>query len=181
MTEPGSIYSPDTSWGSHLAPLAACVVATRGPVLEIGTGNWSTPFLHPYCIATGRRLVSVDEDHAWIQKYLPMHVSSHEVYGVSYDQFIAEASRERWSVVLLDHSPGWRRAADALKLIDSEFLVIHDFSGAEVADRFTPEVLEKWPHKQIAGFSPSSLVLGHREIPAFDKMQPVPFKAKTSA
>jgi hypothetical protein len=36
-------------WGSHLPSLAACLASSRGPVIELGVGHFSTPFLHAYC------------------------------------------------------------------------------------------------------------------------------------
>lgn len=168
MSAPGSVLAPDTSWGSHLVPLMACVCATRGPVLEVGVGNWSTPVLHAYCNAAGRRLVSVDEDKLWIQQYLPMRVCQHSVASVRYDDYLHRASGEEWSVVFLDHSPGERRAADALLFRDTaEYILVHDYSGAEIAAAFAP-ILEMWPYRAVAKFSPSTLVLGRRAIPAFE-------------
>lgn len=172
MTEPGSIYSPDTSWGSHLVPLMACVCATRGAVLEVGTGNWSTPVLHTYCIAAGRKLVSVDEDRNWIDQYKRMQVCEHYVGSCEYDVFLPEAASDKWSVVFLDHSPGQRRAADALLFRDcATYILVHDYSGAEIADAFAP-ILDRWPFRAVAKFSPSTLVLGRQPIPEFDKQVP---------
>lgn len=167
--KPGSIYSPDTSWGSHLVPLMACVTATRGSVLEVGVGNWSTPLLHCYCAAGGRKLVSADEDRGWAEKFAAFRVCGHEVRGVRYDQFIPEAAKQEWSVVFLDQSPGFRRAADALLFRDTaDFILSHDYSGDEMPGLFAP-ILERWPYRAVAKFSPSTLVLGRVPIPEFEK------------
>jgi hypothetical protein len=32
--------------GSHLIPLVSCLACTKGSILEVGVGNWSTPFLN---------------------------------------------------------------------------------------------------------------------------------------
>lgn len=169
MNEPGSITSPDTSWGSHLVPLMACVTATRGAVLEVGVGNWSTPLLHCYCAAGGRKLVSVDENRTWAEKYADFRVCGHEVRGVQYNSFLPEAAKQQWSVVFLDQSPGWRRAEDALLFLDSaDFVLSHDYSGAEVRDSFQL-VIDRWRHRAVAQFSPSTLILGRVSIPEFEK------------
>ena len=123
MSEPVKL-GPDTSWGSHLVPLMACVCATRGPILEVGMGHWSTPLLHRYCVAGGRRLVSVDENLNWVAQFTDMRVCDHTMSQVRYDQFIPDAAKREWSVVFLDHSPGWRRAQDALLFLDAvEFII----------------------------------------------------------
>lgn len=163
---------PDTSWGSHMVPLMACVCATRGAVLEVGVGYWSTPVLHAYCAAAGRKLVSVDEDRVWAEKFAECRVCDHEVRGVSYSEFIPHAaSHHKWSVVFLDQSPGHRRAADAMLFKHSaDYILVHDYSGAEVRDSFAP-ILKHWEYKAVAKFSPSTLVLGNLPLPDFDKCE----------
>ena len=152
-----------------MVPLMACVCATRGAVLEVGAGNWSTPVLHAYCIAAGRKLVSVDEDKGWIERYYPMRVCEHSVEAVKYDAFLPEAAKEQWSVVFLDQSPGHRRAADAMLFRDSAtYILVHDYSGAEIASAFEP-ILDRWPYLAVAKFSPTTLILGNEPIPMFDR------------
>lgn len=169
--EPGSIYSPDTSWGSHLVPLMACVTASRGAVLEVGTGGWSTPLLHCYCNAGGRRLVSIDEDRRYIDPYIAMRVCAHELRTVRYNDELSRLAQEHWSVVFLDQSPGSRRAADALLFRDTaDFILSHDYSGDEMPGLFAP-ILERWPYRAVAKFSPSTLVLGRVPIPEFEKRE----------
>lgn len=182
MNNPHGPNQPDSSWGSHLVPLMACVCATRGAILECGVGDWSTPLLHAYCAAGGRRLVSLDEDRQWVERFAPMRSSSHEVSAVRYDAVLPGLAEQDWSVVLLDQSPGWRRAKDALMFMRAEFIVVHDYSGAEVTDPFAP-ILDQWPRRAIAMFSPSTLVLsnGGSIIPAFDKQVGAGIASRTSA
>lgn len=158
---------PDTSWGSHLVPLMACITATRGPVLEVGIGHWSTPLLHRYCVAAGRRLVSIESDREWAKLFMHLNVSHHQVQAASYNESLERLAGEDWSVVFLDHSPGFRRAHDALPFLDrAEFIVVHDFAE-DVKAAFTADVLDHWSHRAVAEFSPKTLVLGKREIPSW--------------
>lgn len=166
MTEDPSVLSADTSWGSHLVPLMACVVNTTGPVLEVGMGYWSTPLLHRYCLAAGRTLVSIEDNAKWTEQFKPYHVCHHKVGSANYDEYLKNASHQPWSVVFLDHSPGRRRAADAVMFQDvAEYILSHDYSGAEVYDPFQ-EVIGNWKYSKVAAFSPSTLVLSNtKEIP----------------
>lgn len=160
---------PDTSWGSHLVPLMACVCATRGAILEVGAGHWSTPLLHRYCAAGGRRLVSIDEDPRYIDPFADMRVAGHELRTVRYSVELPRLAQEQWSVVFLDQSPGARRAADALLFRDTaDFILSHDYSGDEMPGLFAP-ILDRWPYRAVAKFSPSTLVLGRVPIPEFEK------------
>jgi len=163
------LATEDTSWGSHLVPLMACITATRGAVLEVGVGYWSTPLLHAYCAAAGRTLVSIDEDKAWVERFKEYHIGRHEVSHANYDQRLAELAARQWSVVFLDGSPGHRRADQAMLFRESaNLIVIHDYSGQEVSFPFRA-VKDKWPYRAVAEFSPSCLVLGNVPIPDFEK------------
>jgi len=170
MSEPVTCGA-DTSWGSHLVPLMACVCATRGAVLEIGAGHWSTPMLHRYCTAGGRRLVTLDNDRKWIEQFADMRVCEHELHGCKYDDVLPALAKQQWSVVFLDQSPGGRRAADAMLFRDSaDYILSHDYSGAEVYEPFAA-VLDNWLYGAVARFSPSTLVLGRVPLPQFDKCE----------
>ena len=111
--------------GSHLVPLTACLVATTGHVLEVGLGDWSTPFLTRYCIAAGRRLLSVDDQTEWVQAYND-HAGA-DIRLVHYNQALPRLALERWSVVLVDHWPAKRRMKDAMLFrTTARHILIHD-------------------------------------------------------
>jgi hypothetical protein len=138
--------------GTHLPHLAACLVETGGAVLEIGRGSWSTPWLWRYCAAASRLLLSVDDAPQWVAAWpeFPGHI-------VNYDEFVPQAAARPWGVVLLDHSPGERRAADAMALRHvAERIVVHDMDRRSVSANFTPEILGHWPIRRLDG---STLVL----------------------
>lgn len=116
-------------WGSHLPVLAACVTMTTGDVLELGIGHFSTPFLHTLCAALRRQLVSVEADANWLEK-MPLGRSQHHRMLVGdYDVIVPELANRRWSVTLIDNSPGGpRRSKDFKTLLPvSEFVVVHDY------------------------------------------------------
>ena len=163
------LATEDTSWGSHLVPLMACVTATRGAVLEVGVGYWSTPLLHAYCAAAGRTLISIDEDKSWIERFKEYHIGRHVVEHANYGEYLCTMAEKQFSVVFLDGSPGHTRADQAMLFRESaNLIVIHDYSGAEVADPFKA-VLDNWKFRAVAQFSPSCLVLGNIPIPDFEK------------
>lgn len=99
---------------------------TSGEVLEIGTGIYSTPLLHWYCFANGRKLVSVEND----EKYLP------------YAQYFEQAGHEiatdipstgEFDIVFIDSFPHENREAVARQFADrAKYIVIHDYDGREL-------------------------------------------------
>ena len=171
--------SDQTSWGSWMAPLLACITATEGPILEIGAGDWSTPFLHHIAITAGRPVHTVEADQKWMQRYRQLemenrHTLQHAREGYELACHMAAAAATLhglWGVVLVDGSPSETRAAQCLILRKhATYLVVHDFSGKECIEAFTDEVLHRWPFIGVAPrprYSPSSLILGWQPIPAF--------------
>ena len=160
------------AWGSWMAPLMACITATDGPILEIGAGDWSTPFLHHYCACVNRELVTVEADKEWAKRYNNLSARFHWIDTGPYLDVVKKLVQERkWSVALVDGSPSETRVHQCLLLKDrTEFLVVHDYSGKECIETFTPEVWNCWNAAAVAPrprYSPSSLILGHNQIPWF--------------
>ena len=68
----------EVAWTSWLPALAHALGRSVGPVLEIGIGHFSTPFLHEYCKATDRNLVSVEADPQWLAGFVGMETHGHQ-------------------------------------------------------------------------------------------------------
>ena len=115
-------------FGSHLAPLTTAVLNTEGPILELGAGDTSTPLLHALCMPGRRRLVTVDTNRGWLGRYADLQTDWHRLVHASAERLEdVMATAERWGVVLVDHQPLERRAADILHLRSrAQVLVVHD-------------------------------------------------------
>lgn len=117
-------YEPH--WGSHIPLLLRALCATRGPVLEMGMGTFSTPILHWLCFDADRQLVSLDDDPKWVNAHASFVRDWHRIEHV--EDWDAYPLTERyWSVALIDHAPPERRKVDALRLADhAEIILLHD-------------------------------------------------------
>ena len=120
----GAEYGP---YRTHEPVLAAVVAATAGDVLEIGAGTFSTPLLHAICAAMGRRLVTVDNDAGWIDKFGSLASGTHSLHAVASWTDALPLFASSWGVAFVDHAPIERR------IVDIEFLsrrcdalVVHD-------------------------------------------------------
>jgi hypothetical protein len=153
-------YDP-LAWGSHLAPLMGCLGATSGQVLELGIGHFSTPILHEYCVWSGRKLVSVEDNKEWFDTFKePYERSLHKFINASYADIVPELAKEKWGVVFIDNSPGGqRRADDFASLIHStDFVVVHDYHG-ENEDAISPllgPLKANW--KKYSKYQPPTLI-----------------------
>lgn len=117
--------SYDLGVGSHVPILAAAVARTTGPVIECGTGWWSTPLLHLLC--KGRRLLSCETDKEWLQKFSHLGSDQHEIRHVTHWKNVSEIDSHSWSVAFVDGSPGEERIDIIRRLRErTNFIVAHD-------------------------------------------------------
>mgnify|MGYP001574909188 CR=1 FL=1 len=120
-----SWYDGDTD-GSHWPHLAEAVRRTTGPVLEMGSGASSTPRLHALLLGSDRRLVTVDNQHAWADKFRYLATDWHAI-EVHANPAQSPRLDEMWGVVFVDHAPGETRGRAVDRARDqAEYIVVHD-------------------------------------------------------
>lgn len=106
-------------WCNHRYLLWAALEKTKHldlPVLELGCGNGSTPYLQKYCAANELELWSYDYNLEWAVKFRAQHVSDWNDIVWDYD----------FGVVLVDHSPGEHRKEAIKKLVNARIVIVHD-------------------------------------------------------
>lgn len=114
------------SWGSHLPLLIKAMNISRGPVLELGTGMFSTPVLHWLCIDQGRKLSSYENFRQYYELIKQFETAAHKVVYVE-DWKALDIESTHWGVVFLDHHPKGRRGKEAMRLADrADYIVVHD-------------------------------------------------------
>lgn len=98
---------------------------TKGDVIEIGSGIYSTPYLHWACHLEGRKLISIennDEYAAYARKFEAHH---HQI------EKEIPADRE-WDIAFVDSFPHEDRREIAKALADkAKYVVVHDYDGRE--------------------------------------------------
>lgn len=116
---------PSINYGTHLPALIKAVSVSYGPILELGMGLYSTPFLHWACYQDKRPLVSLETDQEYCQAFKVFETDYHQIKFVEHwDK--ADLSGH-WGVVLVDHHPDSRRKEEVIRLADAaDYLVLHD-------------------------------------------------------
>jgi len=111
------------NWDNHRPLLWWALKQTKDldlPILEMGCGEGSTPYLTEYCKKNNKNLINYDYSKEWADKYNAIHVTDWD-----------SINHENYSVILIDHSPGERRHIDIEKLKDKcEYMIIHDSEPA---------------------------------------------------
>ena len=120
--------SVSLNYATHLPALMRALALTDGPVLELGMGLFSTPYLHYACALAGRRLVSYENNAGWAEIFKPYQSDGHDI-GVVDSWWEADISKE-WGMALVDHSPSERRVWDITRIAHlARIIIAHDSNG----------------------------------------------------
>jgi len=115
-----------TGFGSHLPPLINAVLRTKGIVIELGAGNYSTPILHEICKIQKRVLFTFENDKTWLEKFIDLKTKRHRIIYVDNWDEVTDIITQ-CDVALIDHAPEERRIVDIRRLKDiAKVMVIHD-------------------------------------------------------
>jgi hypothetical protein len=112
-------------YGSHRPLLWEALQATKEskrPILELGAGENSTPFIRAYCLYQLRSSVHYDSNKKWAEKM-------NAKYCPDWD-YLQWFYMKQYSVVLVDEAPGEHRKTTlemfAWYPVHFEILVVHD-------------------------------------------------------
>lgn len=111
---------------THVPLLVRAFDLSKGDILEIGTGYFSTTILDWLCAITGRKLISYETDPKWFDRAKRMQSDYHDIIFVeNWDEIPLD--KQHWGLAFIDHSPHARRSVDIKKLKDkADYIVAHD-------------------------------------------------------
>ena len=114
---------------THMPVVIKLVQMTKGPVLELGSGVFSTPLLHWLCAESYRRLETYEDTEEYFKFAIRFKSKSHSIRFVEdWDQV---GLGKHWDVVFIDHLTN-RRSKDALRLKDNaNYIILHDSEAPE--------------------------------------------------
>lgn len=119
----------DGGYESHRPLLIEAIRLTTGPILELGSGEGSTPIIAAASKSEGRLAVSAETDEAWLRKIGARYRSPrHQFVKVDdWRDFEEIEKRSDWSVALVDCAPGEDRPDLANRLaFRCRFVILHD-------------------------------------------------------
>lgn len=163
-------------YGSHYPILAATVAKTKGPVLEMGAGDWSTPMLHYMCKAMGRTLHTVETNAQWLERFKEYEGPGHQLTYLAPDDWLAVLP-DRFGVIFIDGSPGEMRHVWIQRLQSkAHFIVAHDSEkDYQVASNYMYEKVRplfKYVN-EFQRFRPYTVVLSDEEPFEIDEVDRV--------
>lgn len=117
-------------FATHLPVLLACLRRTEGPILELGSGWFSTILINAFSV--GRIARTIETDRNWFESIVPIAACqpltshSHQMMLVG-DYEAAPLFDHPWSVVMIDNEPPRRRGHDLRRLKGrARLFVAHD-------------------------------------------------------
>lgn len=119
----------DTGYGSNAIPLVISALMTQGDMLELGMGMFSTPILSKIAIEYKRKLISVDTEKNWVDKFIGYNSTElHKIYLMSdYRELSQYGRNSSWGIVLVDHFYATARSLDVISFANnSQIVLAHD-------------------------------------------------------
>jgi hypothetical protein len=134
----GFLKSVTGNWNNHLPLLLLSLALTDdGAVLEMGSGEGSTPLLRKDCEVTNRIFQSYDNNREWC-------IRTGADYVYDWDKVVDNMATKHYSLIFIDHAPGERRHLDAIALANAaDILVLHDTEEAGAGNYMWEKA---WPH-----------------------------------
>lgn len=126
----------EVAWTSWMPALGYALGASTGPVLEIGSGHFSTPFLWNYCKGAKRLFESAENNLDWHAQFKHLDCKEGRIRDVTdYNAFLKVVTAgfayngAEIGVAFIDNSPGGEARSIPFKLLlpVCEFVVVHDY------------------------------------------------------
>ncbi len=135
-------------YGSHLPVLTKLVETTDGPILELGIGIYSTPYLHYACLPTKRSLSSYESEPNWIRYFRDCRSDFHSLNLVeNWDDLEID---KFWDIALIDvdNLPSPARKNMAAKLRNNaKYIVLHDSDPENDSHYHYSEIYPLFKHR----------------------------------
>ena len=113
-------------FGSHLPVLMKVMEISDGPVLELGSGYYSTVYLHWACFNAKRPLTTIESKWQYYREIKNLRCDWHDIQHVKKWKHAEQYYKKDWSVVLVDQGPGYNRGPSAAQLTHADYVVLHD-------------------------------------------------------
>ena len=134
MKDPNKViyeYTPkdlSNPYGSHAIPLTVAALVSKGDILELGTGIFSTKILNKVAKEQNRFLLSVEMDSKWLQKFIEYNDSiNHILFDHKSECAQTINPLKKWGMVFVDHLQGETRHLDMVKYANNaQIVVAHD-------------------------------------------------------
>lgn len=133
------------NYTTHMGMLLMVLFNSKGPVIELGGGPFSTPLLHWVCKMQDRELITYENEPDYYAFERQFQSRQHRIRFVeNWDDIEIP---EHVGMVFVDHHPPERRMIETLRFKDvADFIVIHDSERVAITYN-RPEVYDQFKHR----------------------------------
>ena len=146
-------------FATHLRMLVKYLMLCDGDVIELGSGNYSTPLIHEVVKARGRKLDTYDSNEDWLDRFRNLEDESTTLNYVS--DWSAFSVSKQYGLAFIDHAdpPAHQRWIQVVGLIQfSSIIIIHDTED------------DQYGYKNLEGISGLELIEEDVQHRAFTKV-----------
>lgn len=156
----GIILKKAHHFSSHIPALIYALERTNGDVLELGTGIFSTPFLHYWCDYKKRNLVSVENDLNFYNMSKCFEGEFHKIfYTENWDTPYLECS---WDIVFIDHAPPEQRRVDLMRFSNlSKYIIVHDTNGRQEKHYHLSNLWKEFKYIKTFNYFPMTTIVSN--------------------
>jgi hypothetical protein len=153
------------NWSNHRGLLLLGLHLTGGDVMELGSGEGSTPYLRKYCENNRRSFQSYDNNREWC-------IKTGADYVYDWGNVIDSKANINYGLIFVDHAPGERRHLDAIALSNAaDILVLHDTeeggAGNYMWDKAWPYFKYRLNYNKTGGGAGATLVSNKIDVNRF--------------
>lgn len=117
------VINIEMGWSTRMPVLIRLANITTEPIMEVGTGIYSTPLLHWLCDETKRSLVSYEGDKDFIKLAREYESENHIVRLI--DNYLKIRNTDHYSIILIDHNDHSRGKTVVHFKNSADYVVIH--------------------------------------------------------
>ena len=146
---------------THQPYLIEILKNITGNILECGCGDGSTKVIKEYIKNTNRKLVSLESNIEWLNKYINLADATHELYNIDacnddtietgnkWVEFIKQKELNDFEIIFIDSSP-WlsRKSCFDYYLNKAKIIIFHDF--------------DYFPNNNIIGITTNKMIKYHK-------------------
>jgi len=120
----------ETGWGSHKFVVEHIIKElTNKSVLELGSGDYSTKLIHDLLNDEKSKILTVDTDYSWLEKYLYLKNEKHDFkyFPIEEINSFFESDKNNWGLVFVDSGTWDSRLSAIMKYKDTaDYVILHD-------------------------------------------------------
>lgn len=129
-------------YGTHQPVLVELIKNTTGNIIEFGCGNSSTVLIKDLIKGTNRKLISLESNLEWFNKFKHLEDDNHKFYFIDASNNDTDETGQKWidfinqnetintmefEVCFIDQSPWTARTHSLRYYIDKcKYLIVHD-------------------------------------------------------